>query len=159
MAIVYRHIRLDTNEPFYIGVGTSKDRAFRKSYRNKIWNDIYSKSEIKIEILFSDLTKEQAIEKEKEFISYYGRINNGTGSLANLTDGGDNFGRIAWNKGIKVSDEKKQQMSLISKRLGCKPPSRKGSSHTIETRKKMSESHLGQTSWNKGLKLINRKKP
>lgn len=28
MAVVYRHIRLDKNEPFYIGIGNEKSKAY-----------------------------------------------------------------------------------------------------------------------------------
>ena len=44
---LYRHIRLDKNEPFYIGIGTKEERyksfemiykrAFSKKKRNIIW--------------------------------------------------------------------------------------------------------------------------
>lgn len=41
---LYRHIHLDTNEPFYIGVGTKTIRvyirAFTKSNRNIFWKKI-----------------------------------------------------------------------------------------------------------------------
>ena len=29
MAVVYRHIRLDKNEPFYIGIGEKENRAYK----------------------------------------------------------------------------------------------------------------------------------
>lgn len=91
MAYVYRHIRLDKNEPFYIGIGSdfSYKRAYEKTRRNKIWKDIVSKTDYEIEILFDELTWEQACEKEKEFILLYGRIDNQSGILTNLTNGGD----------------------------------------------------------------------
>jgi hypothetical protein len=42
MAYVYRHIRLDKNEPFYIGIGKDDYSSFKRAYhtgnkRNKIW--------------------------------------------------------------------------------------------------------------------------
>jgi hypothetical protein len=95
MAYVYRHIRLDKNEPFYIGVGTdenTKNAYYRpkiRSDRNNIWKRIAKKTEYEIEILMEGLTREQAFEKEREFIKMYGRIDNKTGCLANMTDGGE----------------------------------------------------------------------
>jgi hypothetical protein len=90
---VYRHIRLDKNEPFYIGIGNKKNytRAYEKhnSKRNLIWNRITAKSLYDVEILFSSVSKEFASSKEKEFIKLYGRIDNKTGILCNMTDGGD----------------------------------------------------------------------
>ena len=108
MSYVYRHIRLDKNEPFYIGIGSDKyyKRANRKTTRNNIWNKIVEKTDYEIEILLDDLTWDEACEKEKEFISLYGRIDNGTGILSNLTDGGDGI------LGLKRSKE------FIEKRSG-----------------------------------------
>lgn len=139
MAYVYRHIRLDKNEPFYIGIGSDMhyNRAYEKSRRNNIWYKIVSKSTYEVEILLDNLTWKEACEKEKEFISLYGRINTGTGTLVNLTDGGEGaLGRkyktseetklkqSKVRKGKKLSDQVKLKMSLA----------RKG--------KKFSESHL-----------------
>jgi hypothetical protein len=96
MPIVYRHIRLDTNKPFYIGIGKSVKRAYNKNHHRSIfWKNIVAKTEYEVEILFDDLTWEQACQKEKEFILLYGRKDNGTGILCNMTDGGDGgFGVI-----------------------------------------------------------------
>lgn len=88
MAILYRHIRLDKNEPFYIGVGKTLERAFAVRGRNKYWNNIHSKTPIEIEILFEDLTIEEAFIKEAEFIKLYGRKDLGLGPLVNMADGG-----------------------------------------------------------------------
>lgn len=106
MAYVYRHIRLDKNEPFYIGIGIKANyaRATQTHGRNRIWKAIVAKTAYEIEIVFDDITWERANEKEMEFIALYGRICNGTGILANLTAGGD--GR----RGIPHSDETKALM-------------------------------------------------
>jgi hypothetical protein len=95
MAYVYRHIRLDKNEPFYIGVGEDSPneigkyrRAYNVHNRSKHWKDICAKSKVEVEILMDDLTYEKAYEKEIEFIKLYGRVNLKTGTLCNKTDGG-----------------------------------------------------------------------
>jgi hypothetical protein len=102
MAIVYRHIRLDKNEPFYIGIGAETSRAFDvKKGRNTYWKNIVNKTDYEVQILFDDLTWDEACEKEKEFITLYGRRDLGTGTLVNMTDGGEGtFGAIPWNKGL-----------------------------------------------------------
>ena len=125
MAYVYRHIRLDKNEPFYIGIGSKQtyDRAYCTKNRNRIWNNVYSKCEIDIEIIIDDLTWEEAKQKEKEFILLYGRIDNNTGTLANLTNGG------AGMLGFKFTKEARSNMSKAQK---SKPPV------SEETRKKLS---------------------
>ena len=126
MAYVYRHIRLDKNEPFYIGIGSDAtyQRANSKKGRNKIWNDIVSKTDYEVEILCDKLNWENACIKEIEFINLYGRIDKHNGCLSNLTDGGEGV------LGIIPSDETKRKLSLKIK--GCK--------HTKEAIKKIKES-------------------
>ena len=102
MAVVYRHIRLDKNEPFYIGIGNSKYRATKKDSRNEIWQNIVSKTDYKVEIIFDDLSWEEACEKEKEFILLYGRKKDG-GILANITFGGEGV------VGLKQSEDSKEK--------------------------------------------------
>ncbi len=117
---VYRHIRPDKNIPFYIGIGKGR-RCWYRSGRNEIWNRIVSKNNgaFEYEILSSELTIQQAYEKEKEFISLYGRLNLGSGSLANMTSGGDGCsgmsdetkGKISKaNTGKVRTDEVKQKL-------------------------------------------------
>ncbi len=92
-AYVYRHIRHDKNEPFYIGVGgldkfDNYGRAHDKNGRNNYWRNIVNITTYDVEILLDDLTREEALLKETEFVKLYGRRNNKTGILSNLTDGG-----------------------------------------------------------------------
>lgn len=135
MAYVYRHIRLDKNEPFYIGIGSDNNykRANDKRGRNKIWNGIINKTQYEVEILFDGLTWEQACKKEKEFICLYGRIDKHNGILVNLTDGGDGA------FGVIMSEERKKQISELAK--GNK--SRTGQKTSEETKKRMSEAQKG----------------
>lgn len=122
---LYRHIRLDKMQPFYIGIGTKDSkfecpsnykRSYDTKYRNKIWKDIYKKTEIRIEILVESDDYNFIEQKEQEFISFYGRIDKNTGVLANLTDGGggarNSIRTIEHRekirnklKGIKISEE------------------------------------------------------
>lgn len=103
--ILYRHIRLDTNEPFYVGIGTNINRAYRKNGRNPIWQKIAKKTDYRVDIIFDNLDKCEAFEKEKEFINLYGRIINKSGTLANITIGGENLigsNNPNYNKGKKI---------------------------------------------------------
>ena len=115
---LYRHIRLDKDEPFYIGIGNKINyaRAYEKdpSKRNVIWNKIVSKSFYEVDIIFDGLTKEEASEKEKEFIKLYGRKDLNNGILCNLTDGGDGI------HGCVRSGETRQK--LREQKLGFKNP-------------------------------------
>ncbi len=79
MAYVYRHIRLDKNEPFYIGIGSCLNRCYIKTRRNKHWHSITDKTDYRVDIIFDDLSLEDAKEKEKELIYLYGKkVNGGT---------------------------------------------------------------------------------
>jgi hypothetical protein len=96
MAYLYRHIRTDDNQPFYIGIGediTGKEGVFKRAHeltnRNKHWQNIVNKTEYKIEIILDDLSWIEACSKEIEFISLYGRSDLNKGPLVNLTDGGE----------------------------------------------------------------------
>jgi len=129
MAYVYRHIRLDKNEPFYIGISDNDMyRATTKRCRNILWQRIVAKTDYEVEILMDDISMEQAKEKEVEFIKLYGRIDIKTGSLANLTDGGEGtVGRkytptkkhkenlSKAHKGKKMSESSKRKMSKAKK--------------------------------------------
>ena len=129
MAIVYRHIRLDKNEPFYIGIGADEKRAYNTHSRSNWWKNIVDKTDYEVQILFDDLTWDEACEKEKEFISLYGRKDLGTGSLVNLTAGGDgSFGRISDEINMKISESKRKNPFV----------------YTDEVREKMRQSQLGK---------------
>ena len=129
MAYLYRHIRLDKNEPFYIGIGSDENynRAKTNTRRNKHWFNI-SKFGFEVDILFDNLTWDEACEKEKEFIALYGRSDLGKGVLCNLTNGGDGvLGRI-----FKHSEDSKLKMSKTRKGVRQYVAS-------LETRQKMSD--------------------
>jgi len=67
---VYHHIRLDTNEPFYVGKGKG-DRFKNFERRNSYWKNIANKTSVKPEILFINLTEEEALLKESELEQQY----------------------------------------------------------------------------------------
>lgn len=140
---LYRHIRLDTKEVFYIGIGTNLNkynsnrlnykRAYSKYKRSSFWHSIADKNNYKVEILLelSDLSEIKV--KETEFIKLYGRRNLGLGTLVNLTDGGE------LNDNIIVSEEKKEKLRKAN--LGLKHP---------EWRNKIkSKSQGGDNHWTK----------
>lgn len=117
MAYVYRHIRLDKNEPFYIGIGSdfSYKRANEKTRRNKIWNDICNRTEYSVDILCDELSWAEACEKEKEFIKLYGRINKKNGTLSNLTDGGDGVTGVIVSENARIRSSKTHLNKIVSK--------------------------------------------
>lgn len=134
MAYLYRHIRLDTNEVFYIGIGVGH-RAWQKFHRNIHWRRIVSKTGYIVEVMIDDLTWEQAIEKEKEFIAIYGRRDKKMGTLVNLTDGGEGM------LGYITPDEVKRKISSKKKGINPRPI---GWKMTEEGRRKMSLANKGK---------------
>lgn len=130
---VYKHIRKDKNEPFYIGIGCKPNyyRAHEGGHkRNEIWNKIVNKTQWEVEIVSEGLDKKSASLKEQELIKIYGRLDNNTGILSNMTDGGDGI----WN--CKRSDATKKILS--QKKIGKKNPmyGKKQSQSLIEKRMK-----------------------
>lgn len=146
MAYVYRHIRLDTNTPFYVGIGTRANHRRSRTIvkRNQHWKNIVAKTEWLAEIIFDDISLKEAKSKEVEFIALYGRSDLGKGPLVNMTDGGD--GTFNWI----VSDETKAKMSqrnigkVLSKYHRAKiSKAHKGKTFTAETLLKMRNAKIG----------------
>ena len=149
MAYIYKHIRLDTNEVFYIGIGSDNTykRANLKKGRSIYWNNIINKSDYRIEILEDNISWEEALLKEVEYIKKYGRKDLGLGSLCNLTDGGEgtvgkvmseelkSFHRNTLNKHRKTTAEINRKLktgSKLSKETLLKLQGRKLSSKAKE---------------------------
>lgn len=140
---LYRYIRQDKDEPFYVGLGTkNKDdlkygtyaRANNKHYNNDILENIIKSVKYEIEIILETDSYPFIKEKEKEFIKLYGRINRNTGTLANKTDGGQ--GRlnaicteetrqklIESHKGKRLSPESQaKRIATLKRKYKLNPP-------------------------------------
>lgn len=97
---VYQHIRDDKKSIFYIGIGKVRTdnlattdrmkhyRAYSKQGRNPIWKRIVNKTSYTVEIIKTDLLKQEAINLEIFLIEKYGKIKN-KGLLSNISDGGE----------------------------------------------------------------------
>lgn len=99
---VYVHRRLTDSKPFYVGKGKG-NRAFTSDGRNDYWKNTKDKHGFSVEIVFENLTEDEAFQCEKDTITefrYFGY------PLTNLTDGGDG------TSGYKVSEEAKELKSL-----------------------------------------------
>lgn len=119
---IYRHIRLDTDAPFYVGKGKNK-RAFSKQGRNAYWHRIVKKSGYRIEIILDDLSEQEAFTKETEFIALYKKCGL---CEANWAIGGVRGGPV----GVTRSKETRQKMAVS--KIGSSNPS------------------FGKAPWNKG---------
>jgi len=174
---IYRHIRLDTNEVFYVGISTGRnyERANQKIKRNKHWHGVVAKCDYRVDIIMDGLSWEEAAKKEVEFIVLYGRRDLKTGTLVNLCDGGygGSVGRIISIEtrekirkanigkrhiGIIPSEETRIKMSIAGKR-------RKMSENTKEalricnTGKKLSSEHIEKIRQNTKRQLIEKGHP
>lgn len=141
--MVYRHVRLDTNEPFYIGIGKGK-RPWSKYQRSDWWRRIVKNSEYRVDILWENVDRDFAVKKEMEFIELYGRKDKEKGTLCNMTDGGDGGYGTSWTeerrknhvefmKKFRHSEESKEKMSRNNK----------GRSPHIKTRLAVSKAKSG----------------
>lgn len=103
--------------PFYIGKGTviencvTHEVIYRRAYsnfaRNKIWKRIVNKTTYDVEIIYQTNNKEEINKKEIEFIKLYGRIDTNTGTLSNLTDGGEGQHEVS-KESLKRAVEKRR---------------------------------------------------
>jgi group I intron endonuclease len=124
----------------YIGITSQKpERRWRKDgngYKDHLyfWRAIqkYGWDNFKHDILFDNLTKEEAEQKEVELIAYYNSNNVDYGY--NMSIGGE-----SGSKGYKYSDEQKKHMSEVH---SGKNNGMYGKRHTKETIEKDRMAHL-----------------
>ena len=152
MACVYSHHKICDNSIFYIGISKNSDGSFKRAFDNQkrsiIWKRIVKKySGFNVTIIADNISWEEAIKMEIDLISKYGRINNKTGVLCNLTDGGEGC------LGFVITEEYRAKLSQSlkgkNKSFGDKNHFY-GKKHTKETREKISQS-LRSTTKNKGI--------
>ena len=147
MAYVYRHIRLDTNQPFYIGIGSDVSGNYTRAHykdRSNFWKNIVQKTKYRIEIMLDELTWDAACLKECELIKLYGRSDLNEGTLVNLTNGGDG------TFGYKHTNETKNKLRV--------PKNPISESKRIETRKHGVYAHSTQTKEKISRALLGKKK-
>jgi len=100
---VYLYLREDET-PYYVGKGKG-NRVYSKNRR------LQPPPRDRIKIL-DNLTEEEAFRKEINLIKRYGRKDNGTGILANLTDGGEGSSGYTWTE-EQIYDKKKARNARI----------------------------------------------
>jgi hypothetical protein len=165
---VYRHIRLDKNQPFYIGIGSDKNYKRANSFknRNKYWNEIVNSTGYEVEILLDNLTFKDACIKEKEFIKIYGREDLQNGILCNLTSGGQgkldhNFSEETRTKMSKAQlGNQKYKLRVTSQEEVNKKISiaNKGRKRSESFKKKLSERNSGYGNPNYKVKMSEEQK-
>lgn len=151
MAIIYKHIRLDTGQPFYIGVGEYPSRAYNKHSRSRRWKYFVSEFSYKVEIIYEGLDWGTCYAKERELIAHFGREIDG-GILTNVAKGGK--GRCGSYR--PISEEQKLYLSQIN--TGDKHPMY-GKSPSTTTRDKISKTLKARpVNWERVRKAVASKK-
>lgn len=142
---VYKHTF--PNGKVYIGITKQKPNVrFKNGYgyqRNVLmWKAIckYNWNNVKHDIIFDGLTKEQAENKEIELIDFY--KSNQAKYGYNIQNGGNCIGN--------VSEETKKKISIANKGKANKF---KGIPRSEDVKQKISQANKGKTSWCKGKKM------
>ena len=112
---VYIHRRSTDGKPFYVGKGKAL-RAWRTDRNNKFWQNVYKKHGRDVDIVFDNLSEEEAFQCERDVIlelKYFGY------KLTNQTDGGDGpSGYIFSEESRKrMSDSQKTSLKVAESRL------------------------------------------
>lgn len=145
---LYMHIRLDTKEIFYIGVGTkhrendySRAKDFKK--RNLFWKRVVNKTDYDILIFNEYSTKKECLEKEINYISLLGKRKDKKGQLVNLTNGGEGGGVI----GKKHTEETKRKIAKANSKRVWREDSKEKLGKSVSLRNKTktgAESYRGK---------------
>jgi len=98
---VYLHRNPKTQEVFYVGIGV-ETRAKDFSKRSIFWSNYKNKYGVEVDIIKKGLTSKEAQSIEVELIEKYGRRDLGTGSLVNLSHGGEGI----VPRGVRVYQKK-----------------------------------------------------
>jgi len=134
-AYVYVHIRESDGSVFYVGKGT-KRRAWDRRKRNPWWKSTVAKHGLGVAIVKDGMPEPCAFSLERALIRTY------TGTLCNLTDGGEgttgfkfnevqlkrlseaHIGQVSSKKGIPLNEQTKAKIS--AKLKGVKHPPERG---------------------------------
>lgn len=145
---LYFHINPMTCKIFYVGIGKN-NRELSKRARNPHWHNIVNKYGYVVDIIFENLSWEEACILEKKYIRHFGRRDLGLGCLVNMTEGGDgNVGSVRSQESIEkcLATRKgyKHSKSTIAKMSG--------ENHPGYNRERSEETKLKLSLFNKGKK-------
>lgn len=122
---VYRYRVYETKEVFYIGKGCgNRYKQLGLHNRGRFFMDMFNTHNCEVQILWKNMTEEDAFALEKLLIAYYKRFTNNR--LANVCDGGEGASGHHW------TEEQKKQIGLRG--IGEKNPNY--GNHWTEAQKK-----------------------
>lgn len=128
---VYEWIRLDTNEPFYVGKGKN-NRCYKLTRdNNKHFNSIVKSIPVVVNILHDNLDEQVAYDLECYYIWLYRDVIGY--DMCNISDGGEGFALCGENHPMYGKSHTEETKKKLSK-------SHKGKYHTKETKNKISNS-------------------
>lgn len=124
---VYVHKKESDGTIFYVGKGT-KLRWCNIYSRSLHWKNTARKHGVYCDIVATSLTAQEALILEKKLIESYGRQDMGTGSLVNMTAGGEGVVDYVF------TEEHRQKLAITST----------GRKHTEEFKAMVSRIHTGK---------------
>lgn len=118
---LYVHYRLDKKEAFYIGISTKYrkkdyDRAFCYRKRSEFWKRVCNKTRYNVMIISESDDKQEIINQEINYIKVLGKKKDKTGTLVNITDGGEGLlgHSIKWTEDMKNKIREANKKRVIS---------------------------------------------
>ena len=147
---VYEWFIVETGEVFYVGKGCN-NRCYQTNRRNKMFNDFYNTHNTDVRKVFTNLTEQEAFNKEIELIKHY--RNNTSFRQTNQTDGGDGAYTLKYksDEELKLIREK-QRESMLGKHNGTKNPMYGKCWHDNKTEEEIREIYLRIAEKNRGRK-------
>lgn len=153
---IYEYVRLDYNEPFYIGKGKG-NRWKDKRSRNKYFLNICNHTDVAVVILNKGLDEKTSYEYESYYIWYYRDVLGY--NLTNIVDGGEGgkggnniiklseYEKIRWKNKLSVAAKnqwKNMSKESINKIKNGISKANKNKKTSIETRNKISNKLKGK---------------
>ena len=133
---LYVHFREDKSEAFYIGIGSKYrkrdyDRAMCYKKRSEFWKKVCNKTRYSVMIISESDNKQEIINQEINYIKLLGKKKNKSGSLVNITDGGEGMSghSVIWTEEMKnkirlanskrvISDSTREKLRVALKNRG-----------------------------------------